>query len=174
PASDDVVVDSGAVFTEVLGPLGHHGGPTSTYLLREEGPAIDAATCEDTEGQPVTLDQRRYVRVSPCDIGAYEFGAVPTAAEGPADAGSPVSLSLAGPNPVASSTVLALHLAQSGSIRVAVYDALGREVALLRSGELPAGRHPVAFDGSALPPGVYFVRAEAAGAAVTRALTVLR
>ncbi|HYE94762.1 MAG TPA: T9SS type A sorting domain-containing protein, partial [Rubricoccaceae bacterium] len=65
-------------------------------------------------------------------------------------------------------------LAHPISVRVAVYDGLGREVGLLVSGVRPAGRHEVAFDGSVLPPGVYFVRAEAGGHVVTRPLTVLR
>ena len=53
---------------------------------------------------------------------------------------------------------------------MAVYDALGREVAVLAAGE-----HEVALDGAALAPGVYVVRLTAAsGAAETARLTVVR
>ncbi|HYE95631.1 MAG TPA: T9SS type A sorting domain-containing protein [Rubricoccaceae bacterium] len=78
------------------------------------------------------------------------------------------------PNPTRGATTLSLSIPYASAVRVGVYDGLGREVAALLSGERAAGRHEVAFDASALSPGVYFVRAEAGGAALTRALTVLR
>jgi hypothetical protein len=63
---------SGAI---TLGPklaaLADNGGPTQTRALLSASPAIDAgdgATCAAT-------DQRGYIRIMPCDIGAYEVGA---------------------------------------------------------------------------------------------------
>ncbi|HYE96949.1 MAG TPA: T9SS type A sorting domain-containing protein, partial [Rubricoccaceae bacterium] len=158
-STGDVLVDSSAVFTTVLGSLGDHGGPTETYALLAGSPAIDAATCVDTDGQPVTLDQRRYVRGAPCDVGAFEFGAAPTAAESPTGGAGPVALAVAGPNPLAVSTTLVVQLRRAGSVRLAVYDVLGRVVAVLLSGEQTAGRHTVVLDAAALAPGVYFARA---------------
>ena len=85
-----------------------------------------------------------------------------------------IHLSVVGPNPLRRATSLALTLDHSADVRVGVYDGLGREVTVLLSGERAAGRHEFSFDASTLPAGVYFVRAEAGGAAVTRPLTVLR
>ncbi len=47
--------------------------------------------------------------------------------------------------------------------RLAVYDALGREVAVLVDSEQQAGPHEVVFDGADLAPGTYIVRFAAAG-----------
>jgi hypothetical protein len=73
------------------------------------------------------------------------------------------------PNPTAGQATLRLHLAAPQPVRVAAYDALGREVAVLRDGVLPAGAHPLVLDARALPRGVYVVRAEGArGQAIRR------
>ena len=59
-----------------LGTLEDNGGPTFTHALLEGSPAIDAgddSICSDT-------DQRDFLRplfAGACDIGAYEFGALP-------------------------------------------------------------------------------------------------
>jgi hypothetical protein len=51
-----------------VGPLADNGGGTFTHALLDGSPAIDAGT---DVGCPVT-DQRGRLRISPCDIGAYE------------------------------------------------------------------------------------------------------
>lgn len=43
-------------------------------------------------------------------------------------------------------------------VRLAVYDLLGREVAVLMDEKKEAGRYVVAFDGSKLSSGVYIYR----------------
>jgi CSLREA domain-containing protein len=59
-----------------LYPLDNNGGPTQTHALQDGSPAIDAGSCTDIAGNPVTTDQRGYNRPCPteggCDIGAYE------------------------------------------------------------------------------------------------------
>ena len=57
----------------LLGPLASNGGPTSTHALLAGSPAIDSA---DTAACPA-VDQRGVVRDAACDVGAYEFVAVP-------------------------------------------------------------------------------------------------
>lgn len=73
------------------------------------------------------------------------------------------ALTLAGPNPFRAGTRLALRLDRPGSASVAVYDVLGRQVAVLHDGPLPAGRHTLDWNGAgasgALPAGLYSVRA---------------
>ncbi len=46
----------------------------------------------------------------------------------------------------------------SGTVRLTVYDVLGREVRLLVDGKKDAGMNGVDFDASGLPSGVYFYR----------------
>jgi len=55
-----------------------NGGPTPTIALLPSSPAIDhtpLANCTDTEGNPITTDQRGVPRPqgTGCDIGAFEF-----------------------------------------------------------------------------------------------------
>jgi len=56
-----------------LGSLQDNSGPTWTHALSADSPAINAGSCTDIAGNPVTTDQRGVLRISPCDIGAYEY-----------------------------------------------------------------------------------------------------
>ena len=58
--------------------LQNNGGPTQTIALLPGSPAVDAippASCTDTNGNPVTTDQRGVTRPqgAGCDIGAFEL-----------------------------------------------------------------------------------------------------
>ena len=78
------------------------------------------------------------------------------------------------PNPVASSARVRFTLAAAGPARVSVTDMLGREVAVLADGAQTAGSHELAWSTRSVAPGVYVVRVQAAGAALTRTVTVVR
>ena len=78
------------------------------------------------------------------------------------------------PNPATTSTDLRFELAQAGPARLAVYDLLGREVAVVASGEHAAGRHVVTFRPTAMATGIYVVVLDADGQRFSRRLTVLR
>ena len=54
---------------------------------------------------------------------------------------------------------------------MAVYDLLGREVAVLADERMKAGRHALIFDGSRLASGVYVVRASLRGGGTAHVLT---
>ena len=57
----------------MLGPMANNGGRTWTRALLVGSPAINAGSCTDINGDPITVDQRGVTRISPCDIGAYEY-----------------------------------------------------------------------------------------------------
>ena len=78
------------------------------------------------------------------------------------------------PNPATGRAQVAFGLAEAGAVRLAVYDALGREVAVLADGAAEAGRHVATFEGSGLASGVYVVRLETGAGVETRRLTLLR
>ena len=82
-------------------------------------------------------------------------------------------LELDGPNPFTTATALRFEGAE-GLVRVAVYDVLGREVAVLRDGPALTGEGSVPFDATGLPAGVYLVRMEAAGMTRTRRVVLVR
>lgn len=97
---------------------------------------------------------------------------VATAAEG--GAGGATRLGPAAPNPVRGAARLPYRLGQGGAVRLAVYDALGREVAVLVDGVRAAGLHEAAWDAGGLAPGAYVVRLATADAAAARVVTVAR
>jgi len=79
------------------------------------------------------------------------------------------------PNPTSGRATVAFSVEDATDVRLAVYDALGREVAVLLEGSVPAGRHELAFDGDELVPGTYLVRlTTATGLATSHRLTLLR
>ncbi len=112
---------------------------------------------------------------SPIEAGAHwKAAADAPAAASAAGVPSAFALSAAYPNPFRQATVLTVDLPQPSAVTLAVYDVLGRRVAVLVDGALEAGSHRVAFDGRDLPSGVYLVRAEAEGFAATQRVTLVR
>ena len=77
------------------------------------------------------------------------------------------------PNPTAGRAAVSFGLAEGGVVRVSVYDALGREVAVLADGPHGPGRHDLSFEAGPLPSGVYVVRVAGADVRTAR-LTVAR
>ncbi len=59
-------------------------------------------------------------------------------------------------------------------VRLAVYDVLGREVAVLANGRYPAGRYSFTFDGANLASGVYFYRLTAGSFSAVRKMLLTR
>ncbi|MEM7786327.1 MAG: PKD domain-containing protein [Bacteroidota bacterium] len=91
-----------------------------------------------------------------------------------ADVVEAVTLSAPYPNPSSASVRVPYAVPEAGPVRLGVYDALGREVAVLVDGPDPAGRHEAGLLAGSLPAGVYLVRLEAVGAVQTQRLTVVR
>ena len=84
------------------------------------------------------------------------------------------ALALSGPNPFRRQTALTLSLPSPQTVEVALYDVLGRRVAVLHGGPLGAGTHALPVDGSPLPAGVYVVRAVGSSFSVSQALTLVK
>ncbi|HYE57979.1 MAG TPA: T9SS type A sorting domain-containing protein, partial [Rhodothermales bacterium] len=79
------------------------------------------------------------------------------------------------PNPVTRMGTVRIGLPEAARVHVTLYDAVGREVARLVDGDLPAGVHRLPFDASGLPNGLYVVRLTADGGFTeTRPLIVRR
>ena len=78
------------------------------------------------------------------------------------------------PNPFNPVTTLRFGLPQATTVRLAVYDVLGRQVAVPFSGPAQAGWHDVRFDASSLGSGIYFQVLDADGTRQTRMITLLK
>jgi len=59
------------------------------------------------------------------------------------------------PNPFNPATEILFKVKEQGRVQLMVFDVLGRQVATLVDGTLSAGIHKVAFNGRALPSGMY-------------------
>ena len=92
-----------------------------------------------------------------------------TAAEG-----RTVSLLPTRPNPATARTLVPFSLREAADVRLAVYDVLGREVALVTERAYGVGDHAESFDASALAPGTYVARLTAGSDVVVRTLSVAR
>lgn len=84
--------------------------------------------------------------------------------------GSPAGLRLA-PNPARGSAVATLVLEEDAFLSLDIYDAAGRWVKNVTSGQFSAGIHPSEV-GRGLAPGVYFIRLRFGSTAVTRKLVL--
>jgi hypothetical protein len=78
------------------------------------------------------------------------------------------------PNPFSDRTQIAVSVAQSQNASLRVYDALGREVAVLVDGVLEEGSHTFMFEAQSLAGGVYFVQFRAGGKVKSRTLLHIR
>ncbi|MEM0963457.1 MAG: T9SS type A sorting domain-containing protein, partial [Bacteroidota bacterium] len=83
-------------------------------------------------------------------------------------------LGVPAPNPSSGTAVVRYSLASGGPARLTVVDLLGREVAVLADGALPAGEARAEIAASQLAPGVYVIRLEATGEVHTQRAVVVR
>lgn len=78
------------------------------------------------------------------------------------------------PNPFNAKTVIPFTLTPGGAVRLRVFDILGKEVATLLSGRLPAGSYRIPFDGTSLASGIYLYRLEANGRHWSRKMLLVK
>jgi hypothetical protein len=78
------------------------------------------------------------------------------------------------PNPFNPSTIIRYELPKSSTVRLSVYDMLGREVSMLVNERKDAGVHEATFDASGLSSGVYLCRLQAGDFVQTRKLLLVR
>ena len=103
----------------------------------------------------------------------FDIGTTPTASAAPdAVSGGSASLALVSANPSRTVSRFRVTLAAASEAHVAVYDALGREVARLHDGPLASGTTDLSWTDADAASGVYAVRADVAG--VIRTALVVR
>jgi len=189
-------LDADPFFVDADGPDDVTGTEDDDFHLLGASPAIDGGLNQgllfdvfdlDVDGdtqERVPIDLAGNLRVHDggtgvlvVDMGVYEFGApgvLVAAEEEPADLpASPVFLA-AYPNPFREKATLRYALPSAGRVVLKVYDMLGREVATLIDGILPAGTHEVRFEAPDLASGPYIYHLNAAGRTATRTMMRVR
>ncbi|OZC01480.1 hypothetical protein BSZ36_17555 [Rubricoccus marinus] len=78
------------------------------------------------------------------------------------------------PNPAHGEVTVPFEVPTTGEVRVAVYDALGREVAVLHDGEAEPGAHEARLAAGALASGAYVVRVTSGEASDVARIAVVR
>jgi len=101
-------------------------------------------------------------------------GTTPTAVAGEKGIPQKFALEQNYPNPFNPSTEISYQLAEHSTVKLAVYDLLGREVAELVNGVEQAGPHTVRFNGQSLSSGAYLCRLEAGGKTAVRRMILMK
>ncbi|MCA2005105.1 MAG: T9SS type A sorting domain-containing protein, partial [Ignavibacterium sp.] len=78
------------------------------------------------------------------------------------------------PNPFNPTTSISFTIPQAGNVKLAVYNLLGQEVAVLVNEFRDAGTYDVEFNASNLNSGVYLYKLEANGSTFTKKMTLLK
>ncbi len=78
------------------------------------------------------------------------------------------------PNPFNPSTTISWQMPVNSFVSLKVYDALGKEVAVLVNEEKPAGTYELEFSANGLPSGVYFYRLQAGDFIETRQMILMK
>ena len=78
------------------------------------------------------------------------------------------------PNPFNPTTTISYTLQKTSDVKLAVYDLLGHEVAMLVNDKKPAGTHTVQFDGANLTSGIYIYKLHTADQVISRKMTLVK
>ncbi len=78
------------------------------------------------------------------------------------------------PNPFNPSTTFSFSLPTRSYVSLTIFDVMGREIAVIVSGELSAGKHLYHWSAEGLPSGMYFYRLKAGTFTATRRLLLLQ
>ncbi len=78
------------------------------------------------------------------------------------------------PNPFNPSTSIRYSVPEAGNVKLAVYNLVGEEVAVIVNGYTEAGQFDVSFDASNLPSGVYLYKLQSANSVQTKKMMLLK
>lgn len=78
------------------------------------------------------------------------------------------------PNPFNPTTAISFTIPQSGNVKLAVYNLLGQEVAVLVNEFREAGTYNIEFDAGNFNSGIYLYKLEANGLTFTKKMTLLK
>ncbi len=183
PVSGNIWVSAGSPLDPPSAPWKQHTWYEFTVedaLANAQPTPLDSITWNSPgDGRP------RAIAFSPDGLTAYvgEFNQASPATqkfvyagtsvvEGPSVEG--VTLHQNAPNPFTASTTLRYDLEAPATVRLTVYDAIGRAVATLADGVQGVGTHTATFEGNGLAGGVYTYVLQVDGSALTGRMVLMR
>jgi hypothetical protein len=78
------------------------------------------------------------------------------------------------PNPFNPSTTIEFSVPKTGNIRLALYDELGKECAVLLDQAMESGSYSYRLNAASLPSGVYYYRIQSSGSTLVKQLLLLK
>ena len=78
------------------------------------------------------------------------------------------------PNPFNPSTSIQYSIPETGNVRLAVYNLIGEEIAVLVNGTVQAGHYEVSFNASSLPSGVYLYKLQSTNSIEVKKMMLLK
>ena len=149
-------------------------------ILEQE--AVEVASFESTDRgigvaatPPKSLEDGGTVALAAGETGIYLFAFQQfVVANEDGTSAEAFALESAYPNPSVTTATLRYTLPDAADATLAVYDVLGRRVAVLAEGVLAAGSHTATFDAAGLPSGVYVARLTVGARSLTQKLLVVR
>ncbi|MEM8558391.1 MAG: T9SS type A sorting domain-containing protein [Bacteroidota bacterium] len=174
-------------WASVAAPGGDAGGRSAgaVFLFQKRGAVwaladtllVSSAGDGARLGTSLAMDGGRVLTGAPFADGgrgkAYLFRTSTPVATEPPGVPAAFSLSAPAPNPTRTHTTVAVDVVAPQHVRVALYDALGREVAVLHDG-LVSGSASLRVGTDGLAAGVYAIRATGADGALVHRFTVVR
>lgn len=109
-----------------------------------------------------------------CVIAGDTFGTVVSVESDKKGLPTEIYLNQNYPNPFNPTTTLEFALPTESSVRLTVYDVLGRELAILVDERRKAGNYKISFDGSKLPSGIYIAKLQAGERIITKRMTLIK
>lgn len=150
--------------------VGDDGSIYRKYVGSDEWELEVSTTSSDLKGVGLAFSRAYAVGAGGTVLGRT-VDVLPSIGEGPLT--EALALTATGPNPFRSTTTLRYTTPDGGPVDLRLYDALGREVAVLGQGGKPAGTHTATIDGTRLSPGVYVCVLRIRSAVATRSLVRL-
>ena len=141
----------------------------AVFYDSQMGAPDDASPTAAVTGGVLTIT-RSGESTAAMDMDVEELIAADDAAQVPTE----YALYNAYPNPFNPSTTIKFDLPEASMVRLAVYDMLGREVAVLVNGERVAGQHIVVFDAGRLASGMYIYRLQTGDFTQTKKLMLMK
>ena len=137
------------------------------------------------EGAGTTTEPRNYTYTdNTVEMGTYTYrlkqidynGTYTYSPEVEVDVTAPLSFNLEQnyPNPFNPSTKINYSVPEAGNVKLAVYNLVGEEVAVLVNGYTEAGHFNVTFDASNLPSGVYLYKLQSENSVQTKKMMLLK